>query len=195
MSPRRGFAYLIVSVILIGPANAAPVSRWSIMRGTDPFTGEPRRVISITDGTSLGTPFRIQCSSKGPSMFVAGPPTEKYRDDDERWIVVRIDSHPATLGAARGLKGTSILGTSLSRPTYEKLRDAKKIAIRIIETDRSTYDTVFEVRGTKEAMKAIAEVCPLTTAKDGVPTLYDPSQTLPPVPEPASSKPATQAPR
>jgi hypothetical protein len=108
----------------------------------------------------------LQCSEGTPSIVydVDNYMSYDYQSDSVR-VTYRIDESDAVNASWSKLtsnKGTGIFGTS-SIDRMLELMNSEKLFIRTLDNNGKTYDASFDMRGSNEAVKAVAAACGFST--------------------------------
>jgi hypothetical protein len=110
----------------------------------------------------------LQCNEGTPSIVydVDSYMLYNYQSDSVR-VTYRIDDADAVNASWSKLtsnKGTGLFGTS-SVDLMLSLMKSKKLFIRTFGNNGKTYDASFDMRGSKEAVEAVAAACGFSTLK------------------------------
>lgn len=170
------------------------IGSWFVEIDKDPITDKPN-IMAFSDSRDLpGAWIRLDCRS-GRAGIIISVPQFKFKAGERAAIVLRIDDAPpikAEVGTAQDL---GIVTAKLSRNTYIALSNAKKIAARVFRESGDSWIMTFPASKTYEALKPMLAACPTASAKEGGPSLYDPSKPIfDPVTTPVSNPPAPRAP-
>jgi hypothetical protein len=158
------------------------VGSWLTAQTIDPITDQPRVTAILTQSDAT---FAVRCVRGKPQLLVET--RYQYKSGDRVAFVLRIDSSPATISEWGPEVGTNRAWSGISRATYSAILKAKKIAIEVWRKgDASTYYQ-FNASKTEDALSAMAKACPIESAKDGTPKLFDPDE----APTFFDTKPAT----
>jgi hypothetical protein len=146
------------------------IGSWEIFEAQDPVTDQPR-IIAWLPGINII--FRVHCLRGRPLMTVETK--RRYQAGEEVAVVMRIDHLHATIGKWAGQSEMGLAWTRISRVSYAAILKLRKLAIEIFQKDNGSYTYKLNADKTEEALSDIAKACPISSAEDTVPQLFDPS--------------------
>lgn len=183
-APRPMAAVLLALAIWSAPAYAGDtrIGSWYVTNETDIATNKPApRLFAPAPGGDL---LSFLCDSQGPIINLETQRLE-FAVDDFPAVILRIDDAPAHV-AIFGAGPKHLIGARLSRVSYAAVSTATRLRLRIVQRSGAAYNADFRLAKTTEAFKALLAVCPLSSAPDSSPKVYDPAQDVfAQLPEPA----------
>lgn len=160
---RRGLVSLsAVTMVYASTLAFAADQKWEVSRSEDRFTGAQQ----VTLKTDIGrcSFFEIRCKDEYPSMRFA-------MDCDERKEMVfdglvRVDDTKPVFSQFYTLENSSSFYAGLTRQTFIRMLDARRISIRIKIGGSTTQDLDFTPLPDPSAIDAIGVACPVAGLPD-----------------------------
>ena len=147
----RGIGVLVGLIMASSAwASEARVGSWLVDASQDPITDKPRAFAVANAASPAGAWIKIICVNGIPGINF-GLPQIAFKKAEKPAVIVRIDKSPAIIAYYNGIDGP-IVGAALSRSTYAALSKANTINVRIVRESRETFDFVFNLAGTFQAL-------------------------------------------
>jgi hypothetical protein len=166
--------WLIVFAAIVATTSAFAesshhIGSWIISETPDPMTDEPR-IVATLPGVDLS--LNIRCTRGKPQMTVVT--NHQYQAGEQVAVAMRIDGLPARIAEWHAEPGTGRAWATISRVSYAAILKLKKIAIEVFQKDNISATYQFSADKTEIALSALAKACPIESAADVVPQLFDP---------------------
>lgn len=137
------------------------IGAWRFWTTTDPLTDVVRGIAVVEDAGKI---FAVKCDRPGPgSLFVSFLP-QRYLggtadEPDLGKVVTRIDDDPAVLDDwAYIYRSANYMGDG-RYTLIERLKQAKRLRVRLQVPDGEVVDAVFDVNGAADAIAAVENAC------------------------------------
>lgn len=167
---------ILLAGVLPGFAAGQAIGTWSISNEKDLVTEKP--FPRATAHSTLGDSFSVLCSpDRGTPMINVGSNRIEFANGEFPAMVWRVDDRPVLAALVKSFAPHDY-AIGLGRQTYAALLAASRIRIRAVSANGATIDMDFPLTRTKDALRTVAAACPLESAPDNPPHLYDASQDL-----------------